>query len=233
MRRGFRRDGMALTGGRACFLKGRPDSADKPIKEAEALIMKNFWILMFFLPAIAACGNGEKKSEPLRDKGKGETEYDPDSLGEIDLQDIRKTAGEAAGLKNCADYESKHSVSISILGPYSPATALQNCMAKIIDKGLAPLCKKERELDELEREYRGNEDAESDIEEMREEVVIAKEEISDLLYSMADAFDEAYADAEDEADSWDTEYESAWERLMAGGSRGSYQGSNRRNSGFC
>ena len=172
--------------------------------------------LLCALPALCSCGPIEDEADGPGDRGRGVIDFDPDSVSDIDLDKIKKITREAAGFKNCSDYKSKHSISFSLLGPYSPAVAAQNCMAKVLDEGLAPLCEREKELKELAKKHRGNEDAIEDIEMMQDEIELTKEEISEVLYSMADAFDEAYEDVEDEIDTWDPEYESTWDMLMAG-----------------
>ena len=179
--------------------------------------MKNLLslFLLFFLAGALSCNPME--GDGSKGKRKGETKFDPDAIRDIDLSAIKKKVEEASRLENCAKYKSARSVSASIFGKYSAAAPIQNCIAKIMDEGLEPVCKKERELEELAEEHKNNQSAVEDIESMRDEVALLKEEISEILYVMADAFDETHSDIEDEIDGWSSD--SALERLFSGMAR--------------
>ena len=180
--------------------------------------MKAFqWILLiFFLMCFPSCKPLESSgSKGPRDRGIGEPDFERE-VDDIDLNEIRKKVKEAK-MKNCGEYECKSSANFSLLGKYSPARAMQNCLCKLIDEGLAPLCAKEKQLKKLAKEHKNNDEAMEEIEIALEEIEIMKEDIGETLYETADAADELHADVEDEIDDLDDDADSVLERFFVNG----------------
>ena len=100
--------------------------------------------------------------------------------------------------------------------PRRPAPR-KNCMCKVMDEGLRPVCEKEKQLKELADRHSGDDDAMEEIEIMQEEIEIMKDDISDVFYSMADVSDEFHADLEDELDDMDDDANSALQKLFING----------------
>ena len=172
--------------------------------------------LIFFLICFSACKPLESgDTGGPRDRGRGEPDFD--DLEDIDLSEITSVPDKAALLENCGNYDCKSSINFSIFGDYSPAKASQNCMCKLIDEGLKPLCKREKELKSLARKHEDDEEALEEIDIMQEELDIMKEDIGETLYVMADTSDELHADIEDELDEMDEDADSALTRFIING----------------
>ena len=175
------------------------------------------FLVCFLAGGLVSCQPLESEdSGGRRDRGRGETDFDPGDIDDINLDEI-KNIDKKELLKNCHNYNCTSSINFSLFGDASPARAAQNCMCKVMDEGLKPLCKKEKQLEKLADRRRGDDDAMEEIEIMQEELEIMKDDISDVFYSMADTSDDFHADIDDEIDEMYDDADSTLEKLIANG----------------
>ena len=143
---------------------------------------------------------GDKDENPGR---KANLDFEPiENIKDFDLNEIVGDLDETK--KNCAKYDSGVP-SISILPIFEP---VKNCIAKIVDRQVGPICEYERSLDEYEERVCKNEKDRDDrstclddVDEAREQLEEAKDEIAEFLYIMADDAEDLIEDSDSDDDS--------------------------------
>ncbi len=165
--------------------------------------------ILFSLVSLSSCSrinyNEDRKRDgkPIPRPDKEVPEFTLKDIKDLDLEEIQKKAKIKVS-SNCRDYESGvpsvHIVSDSIAKLFkarNPLRSLKNCMAKAIDDSLKPLCQAEKNLDRLEKEHKGNDQALDQIDEYRDNIEEAKDIIVDQILDFADDIDDAYGKEED------------------------------------
>ena len=140
-----------------------------------------------------ACGqlnlSGDKKNNR-----KGDDDFELDRINEKEIRDA------LTSMSNCAEYEHGQNTFriFNIFG--SAMEQLENCISKALDKSIGRICVEEKKLNQLEKKYKNNDDALSQIDDYRDHLEYLKEDIATQLYDIADIFDEMDIRLEEEID---------------------------------
>ena len=143
--------------------------------------MKKMLCLLMFLAVagLSACGSPEADRNTPRDGGEGLNDYKPPIDEELDEDPDKEE-------EDCRKYKGG---GFSFL-PDEIAVSkwLQNCLAKMIDNNLKPLCEEEREVRDRLAYYesRGDQEAVEIAEDELQAIEDQKYEVADGIYSFAD-----------------------------------------------
>lgn len=165
--------------------------------------MKFFSFILFAIFAFSSCGpinlDDKRSRRKAGDSDDAGGELKLPTLKDIDLSETRRN------LKGCRNH--KNYSSFSSLGVTG---GLQNCLAKALDDGLAPLCEETKKTNELIDHYEDEGDDES-VEALEDHLLELEEmkyELADEIYAIADEFEkiegkfeDKIAEDEDEDDS--------------------------------
>ena len=165
----------------------------------------SFFLLALFLIScnpFSLDDDGRDRDRSDRDRDR-RSDFRLPEIEELDLEDVK----DKLSSREC--YKYKGSVTPSLLDgvDLSPTKPLRNCIAYGIDKGLAPLCRYERELKEERAHWknRGDEETVEEIDLLLEQNEEEKYEFADYLYTLADEVDNLQAVTEEEIDKHDEE----------------------------